>query len=534
MVKYYESDTGFLYFARDENGDLIFDLDGNIQVNLLVTNKNGFVRVKPKVGYWSNGEFIGYESSSVYWTDNQRYIVNGYIKGKPKAELNGRYLFTKNGYYICVKEVFISAGNYRADILVYDSNYNNLGGFSITDINGINFVQANKSATELLLVISFDNSVIHATGFNINNGWQKILKFSISEVEASPFFDFVLTSERVQCTFLTIHHKVNSTVSSNDTDITQPPFDYAYKFSLSESYTVTSTGVYYGIDNTNKIVLQCYYDNNDVYQEDIFEFVSVTNDFSHSIVYADCFLYKQFGLSYISSNINTTPPQSGGTITTNTAESHYEIQYKVNDVLCNFRHKTADTLSVVNSSFNFVADFLNVRVRLLIGYLSFQNPLQIHEFGQAQCNYDYTAFNRLELSRAYYSKLDTYFTSEYTALNTNINTVENDPTGILQASSNQFLFYNYDWNAVNLPDYTVISGLTWVLRINDYATATYRVNNFCIGSEGIVFTDKFTNHLVCNGSNIRFSDKNALTFINLEPDILGSSFYQSTDFIGAI
>jgi hypothetical protein len=274
MVKYYEENSGFLYEARDNDGNVIFDGDGNVQVNMLVTDKDGFVRIKERVGYSQNGEFIGYDSNLAYWTDfNKKYQVSNINKGKPISGSQYRYIAKKGSYYIAVKVL-----TYSIEIHVLSSSFQVLQTIPITGSYGspVYSLMANSDVSELTMVSKIapkappftwelsewqgQSGVIEVIGQSItaanlltkmSNAWEAVFKIDISAE-----YPFVFTQNKTEQWngfYFEFEDLQTGTVLSDTLD------SVVYTGKLELNTAIESTNVF---NYLNDFVFYGYYENN--------------------------------------------------------------------------------------------------------------------------------------------------------------------------------------------------------------------------------------------------------------------------------
>jgi hypothetical protein len=521
---------GFLYFARDNDGNTIFDGNGNVQVNLIQTDKNGFVRIKPHVGYKdSAGDTIGYDSNRVFWTDNKSYLVSSLRNGKPLTNGLTGYYFKKDGYFIFVKyEGYISQGNTKISFYVY----NNITAAPVqtfiaqTSVYGTYHIQAKKDGSEILFHMQqFPKAPPFATDSipdptPLTYRWERIFRFSVAPTNnpANPFlFTEVVNKEQWRGMAFSVSTSSNCVWDSYYASWSYNTVNYQSSFNA----TGTVSGVH-----TQNVIMHCYYDNNDTYKEVVFSNGLLTAAYSEDSTLA----------------IDNTFPNSQ--TYNNNSQKNTDWTFSINGTDCEYHtnvtrhHEALTEYPFYPQDGTFLTQYTELSTSNYIntanaGFYAKVNPyLKIMGLREGQFSstnwYDFPGWGSLYVASGQAERIDHYVAPGSTEREvvdaTNTITYQSQPSLPSFSSPVRILWPDF---SISYPDTSRENSSLLIVDSSNYTDNLAKV-----------VTDKFNNHLlVYDGTNnppqIKIANSALNTVVNILPLLSGTN-YRLQDFFGAI
>lgn len=537
MVKYYEGETGFLYYPRDNMGNYIYDGNGNIQVNMLVTNKNGFVKIKERVGYQDGDNFVGYDSNLSYWTNNKEYIVSNIVKGRPPAiPFSASYYFLKGGYSIAIKYTGSAIEFHVLDKA--HTVYWQIFTAVASGVNGIVHLQAKKDGSEILLHIQqtaktppFDITNFVELNQYVNElnraklKWEKIIKFSVEETNniESPFvFTEISNIEQWRAVSFVFDVTDNTTKSAVQTT---PPDG----FHIYGVYTINSVYSYEVSLHTeasgNNIVLNCFYDNNDNYVEDVFSFTDLTKTSTRTLAYSG-FLHDPYNVPV---DVVTGSSYSQ-------TELLFDFNFSINSIDCGLNYQISPS-ELVSSGLYYMPSS-----RPFFCVLEFLNNNGI-ELNNNFSGSTTKTFNYINIEKLYYySKINPVIAASDSVSPTiteNSGFLNFNLTGFngsIQCSDTAIFYSDTE------PLVSASPGDWMQIKYTKQAILIYDLNQFKnLQSTKKIITDKFNNHLTVydetpfnGGSAIKIKLINSALSTAVDITGLLNTTYYDDDFFGAI
>jgi hypothetical protein len=271
--------SGFLYYARDNEGSLIWsEARDNWQVNHLVTTSGGFKEIKEDV--------INLFSNPVFWTNKKKLFAYLYESGVQ--------IFADDAYAQYLRYSFENADHY---FLIYDfggwagasGNYVVIRVLDKTlelkqehvfdaDIRTPIYIQANKSGTEILIHaknLGVAAPVYDLTGFTnatntanlMNAAGESIERLAITPTgnPATPY-SFDQVSFVTQWMGLAYEEIVDySETYSKTVTVIDPYFNEVDIDLYNQFYTTTFNKI-----REQSLIMACRY-NGDVYEQDLFD-----------------------------------------------------------------------------------------------------------------------------------------------------------------------------------------------------------------------------------------------------------------------